>query len=410
MDQHSHLTPQDLHAFAGGALPRERALTVVAHLLQGCETCRAEAAPQWRPAAPVAQGSYDAVFDRLAATLQDGVPAAEAPVAQEGPERVDEILQQAWALRHDDPADMLRLTRLAVLTASGLTPETWGDRRVADVRCRAWAGFGNACRIQGDLEQAQGALEQAARFLGHGTGDPLTRAQLYDFQASLESAFGHHDLALAALDAVQAIHRERGDRHMEGRALISKGLQTGYAGRSREAYHLTQEGLALIDEERDPGLTASAIHNQLWFLVESGHAAEARGLLRTHRNRLAASQTQRLDLFWLAGRIDAGLCDDDGAQLNLEAAARAFTLAGRHSQAASVKLDLAAVQIRLGEPVRALALIRDAEEAFARLEAPRSTRTALAFLRRSLTEREVSPQLVLRLADLIRRHQRAVRG
>lgn len=409
MDQHPHLTSQDLQAFAGGALPRERARTVVAHLLSGCKTCRAQAAPHWRPAARVVPDSYDAALDRLAATLRGSVPKAEA-AGVEGPGRVDEILQRAWLLRHDDSADMLRLTRLAVLTASGLSPETWGASRVADVRCRAWAGFGNACRIEGDLEQAQGALEQAARFLGQGTGDLLTRAQLFDFQASLESALGYHDLALAALDTVHAIHRERGDRHMEGRALISKGLQTGYAGKPREAYELTQEGLALIDEEREPGLVVSAIHNQLWFLVESGHAAEARDLLRIHRPRLVTSQAQRLDLFWLEGRIDAGLRELDGALLNLEAAERAFTIAGRHSQAASVKLDLAAVQIRLGEPVRALALVRAAEEAFARLETPRSIRMTLAFLRRALTEREVPAQFVLHLADLVRRNQRAVRG
>lgn len=410
MDQRSHLTSQDLQAFTGGALPRERARTVVSHLLGGCETCRAEAAPHWRPAEPVDPDSYEAAFDRIAVTLRGGETGTEAPAGAQGPERVDEILQNAWALRHDDPSHMLRLTRLAVLTASGLVPETWGDRQVADVRCRAWAGFGNACRIQGDLDQAQGALERAARFLGHGTGDPLTRAQVFDFQASLESARGNHDLALAALDTVQAIHRERGDRHLEGRALISKGLQTGYAGHPREAFHLTQEGLALVDEALDPGLVVSAIHNQLWFLVESGHAMDARNLLRLHRARLATSQAQRLDLFWLEGRIDAGLRDLDGALLNLEAAERAFLIAGRLLQAASIKLDLAAVQIRLGEPVRALALIRAAEEAFARLDAPRSIRMAVAFLRRALTEREVPAQFVLRLADLVRRNQRAVRG
>ncbi len=410
MDQHSHLTPQDLQAFTGGELPRERARTVVSHLLDGCETCRAEAAPHWRPADPVDPDSYDATFDLLAVTLRGGEPGMETPAGLQGPKRVDEILQSAWALRHDDPAAMLRLTRLAVLTASGLVPETWGALLVADVRCRAWAGFGNACRIQGDLDQAQGALERAARLLGHGTGDPLTRAQVFDFQASLESARGNHDLALAALDTVQSIHHTRGDRHMEGRALISKGLQTGYAGKSRDAYRLTQEGLALVDEARDPGLVVSAIHNQLWFLVESGHVAEARDLLRLHRHRLATGQAQRIDLFWLEGRIEAGLRELDGALLNLKAAERAFTIAGRHSQAASVKLDLAAVQIRLGEPVRALALIRAAEEAFARLDASRNIRMALAFLRRSLTEREVPAQFVLRLADLVRRNQRAVWG
>ncbi|HEX3553004.1 MAG TPA: hypothetical protein VIA62_07215 [Thermoanaerobaculia bacterium] len=394
-----HLTSQDFRTFAEGILPRERARTVVAHLLRGCGACRTAAAPLWSPAAPVAPDAYDAAFERVAATF----------AGAQGPERVDGLLQRAWSLRHDDSAEMLRLARLAVLAASGLSAAAPGrsEAEVADLQGRAWAGFGNACRIAGDLEQAQGALDRAAGFLDRGTGDPLSRAQLFDFQASLESARGNYDLALAALDTVQALHHERGDRHLEGRALISKGLQTGYAGRPRDAFRLTQEGLALLDEERDPGLAVSAIHNQLWFLVESGHPAEARDLLASHRERLATGGAQCLDLLWLEGRIKAGLRELDGALLDLEAAGQAFAAAGRRSQAASVKLDLAALQIRLGEPVRALALVRDAEEAFARLGASRTTRMALAFLRRSLAEREVPARFVLSLADLVRRNQMA---
>jgi len=398
-----HLTSQDFRTFAEGVLPRERARTVVAHLLRGCGTCRAAAAPLWSPAAsvaPIAPDAYDAAFERVAAALGGA----------QGSERVDDLLQRAWSLRHDDPAGMLRVARLAVLTASGLSAAGLGPR-TADLQGRAWAGFGNACRIAGDLEQAQGALDRAAGFLDRGTGDPLSRAQLYDFQASLESARGNYDLALAALDTVQALHHERGDRHLEGRALISKGLQTGYAGRPRDAFRLTQEGLALLDEERDPELAVSAIHNQLWFLVESGHPGEARELLTSHRQRLATGGAQCLDLLWLEGRIKAGLRELDGALLDLEAAGQAFAAAGRRSQAASVKLDLAALQIRLGEPVRALALVRDAEEAFAQMGASRTTRMALAFLRRSLAEREVPARFVLSLADLVRRNQMAtVRG
>ncbi|HEX4961157.1 MAG TPA: hypothetical protein VF173_10000 [Thermoanaerobaculia bacterium] len=394
----NHLSSEELRTFAEGILPYERARTVVAHLLRGCDPCRAKAAPLWSAPEPVAPEAYDAAFDRVAAALG-------------GAGQVDDLLERAWDLRHDDPAEMLRVARLAVLTASGLSAELLDKPRLADLQGRAWASFANACRIAGDLEQAQGALDRAAGFLEQGTGDSLSRAQLYDFQASLESARGNHELALAALETVQAIHHERGDRKLEGRALISKGLQTGYAGRPREAFRLTQEGLALLNEEENQGLVVSAIHNQLWFLVESGHAEAARDLLAAHRQRLATGGAQRLDLLWLEGRIKAGLHDFSGALGDLETARQAFAAAGRRSQAASVQLDLAAIRIHLGEPVLALALVRDAEEAFARLGASETTRKALAFLRRAISEREVSARLILGLADLVRRHQTlAVRG
>jgi tetratricopeptide (TPR) repeat protein len=387
-----HLTTQDLQAFAGGELSREAARAAVAHLLRGCGPCRSEAAGLWQLNQPLAAppaDAYDAAFDRLSAALGNGKAEVET------------LLQRAWALRHDDPEEMRRTARLAVITASGLPPEA------KDLLSRAWAVYGNACRIAGDLPEAQQALDRAAEILGPGAGSPEERARLYELQASLEAARGNDDLALTALDAAFALHQERGDLHMAGRALITKGLYTGYAGRSREAFRITQRGLDMVDETREPELVLAAIHNQIWFLVESGRLREARSLLGAHRDELATDEAQRLDLLWLEGRIRAGLRDGKRALLDLEAAEQGFAAAGRRSQAANVKLDQASIHLRLGDSARALSLIRAAEEAFLQIEAPQSTRMALAFLRQRLAQREIPAPVVLRLADLIRRGQRA---
>lgn len=391
-----HLSPQDLKAFAGGELSREAARAAVAHLLRGCGACRSEAADLWHlgqsPAAPP-EDAYDAAFDRLSATLAGGEAGVEA------------LLQRAWALRHEDPEEMRRISRRAVIAASGLSSPT-------DLPSRAWAVYGNACRIGGDLAEAQQALDRAAEILGPGGGNPEDRARLYELQASLESARGNDDLALAAVDAAYALHQERGDRHMAGRALITKGLYTGWTGRSREAFRITQRGLDMVDEAREPELVLAAIHNQIWFLVESGRLREARSLLGAHRDELATDEAQRLDLLWLEGRIRAGLRDGRRALLDLEAAEQGFAAAGRRFQAANVKLDQAAVHLRLGDSARALSLVRAAEEAFLQIEAPQSTRMALAFLRQRLAQREIPAPFVLRLADIIRRgqHGAAARG
>jgi tetratricopeptide (TPR) repeat protein len=306
---------------------------------------------------------------------------------------------------------MRRISRLAVLAADGLSSgAAAGDPRTADVQGRAWAGYGNACRIAGDLEEAAQALEQAAGVLARGTGGLEDLARLYEFQASLESARGSYDLALTAVDAAYALHAERGDRHMAGRNLITKGLYTGYLGRSRDAFRLTQRGLGMVDEAREPGLVLAAHHNQIWFLVESGRLREARSLLGAHRDRLATGEAQRLDLLWLEGRIQAGLRNERGGLRDLEAAEQGFAATGRRSQAANVMLDQAAVHLRLGDPARALALVRAAEEVFLQIESPQSTRLALAFLRRTLAERAIPATFVLRLADIVRRGQRDAAG
>lgn len=406
-----HLTSQDLQAFARGELPRETARGLVAHLLRGCGPCRAESEALWqvgRPqAADLSEGAYDAAFDRVLATLGEGREAADV----QGSARVEDLLARAWAVRHESVTEMLRISRQAVLAASALSPATCGAPQAADLLGRAWAGYGNACRIAGDLDGAQQALDQAADLLTRGTGDLQDRARLYEFQAALESARGSYDLALTALDAAYALHLERGDRHMAGRTLITKGLYTGYMGKSREAFRLTQNGLDGVDEAREPGLVISALHNQIWFLVESGRQREARSLLGAHRDRLATGEAQRLDLLWLEGRIKAGLRNGEGGLRDLEAAEQGFLAAGRRSQAANVKLDQAAVHLRLGDSSRALALVRAAEEIFLQIETPQSTRMALAFLRRTLAQREIPATFVLRLADIVRRGQRdAARG
>jgi tetratricopeptide (TPR) repeat protein len=433
----THPTPQELREFAEGELPKEQARNVVAHFLHGCAACRAEAAALLnlirirrgpREETPERLQIYDQAFDRAMEILQAARPAA-APTAPEtpssawlhalagvssrldGPELVEALLERAWSLRHEKPVETVRISRLAVLTAGGLSGETWGDPQVADLQCAAWASLGNALRITGDVAQAQEALDHAAALFEAGTGDSLLRSRLYDFQASLESARGRHDRALIALDVVVDIQRDRGDQHLEGRALISKGLQAGYAGRPRQALRLTREGLALIDEERDPKLVLHAFLNLLWFQVESGRPREAQRFLEAHRERLlAAGETQRLDLIWLEGRILAALNRTSVAQSLLDTAYQAFEAAGLAHKAANVTIDLAALALRQGEPMKARAFIRSAEDAFRDLDAPKSTLVALSFLHRRLSEKRVPVHLVLRLAELVRRTQMEAAG
>jgi tetratricopeptide (TPR) repeat protein len=316
---------------------------------------------------------------------------------------VEALLDRAWDLRHEDPAEMRRVARLAVLRASISSPERPEE---ADLQCQAWAAYGNACRIAGDLGEAQEALDRAAGLHERGTGDPLIQARLYEFQASLESARRDYDRALTALDAAYTLYIQQGERHMAGRVLISKGLHAGYAGRSREAFRFTQNGLAMVDEARDPGLVLSAIHNQLWFLLESGRAREARSLLRVHRDRLATGETQRLDLLWLDGRIQAALGSEESALADLEAVEQGFLATGRRAKAASVQLDQAALHLALGNGARGLALIVAAEETLKEVGTSIDVLMALDFLRKTLAQREVSAQYVLRLANVVRRDQR----
>ena len=96
--------------------------------------------------------------------------------------------------------------------------------------------------------------------------------------------------------------------------------------------------------------------------------------------------------------------------VELSSVARGYTVEDAMIKAANVKLDQASIHLRLGDSSRALTLVRAAEDAFLQLEAPPSTRMALAFLRQRLAQRQTPAPFVLRLADLVRRGQHAARG
>lgn len=394
-----HFTSEDLKAFTNGELPREKVQATVAHILRGCQDCKSESAALLRRPKAVPEDSYDAAFDRVAAVLREDRGA-------ESVSSVEALLSQAWALRYESPAEMLRISRLALLRTTCISSEVEGAERVADVQSRAWAIYGNACRVASDLDEAQRALDRAAGLLEQGTGDPLIRAQIYDLQASLEASRGHYDQALTALEAAYAIHHERGDQHAIGRTLISMGLHAGNAGRIRDAMRMTRMGLDRVDEARDPSLVVSALHNQLWFFLESGRAREARTLLRIHRTRLATGEAQRLDLLWLDGRIKAALKDADGALEDLEAAERGFASTGRQTKAASVKLDQAAVHLLKGDWEGALTLVDTCEHELRQANVSKNILMGLGFLRQTLAEHRASFQFVLRLANVVRRDQR----
>lgn len=408
-----HFTSEDLRAWGNGKLPREKVRAAVAHLLRGCRGCQSEAAALWSPQEAVPEDAYDAVFERIAITFRGrhaGV-LASAQDKEKDMQKVEALLAQAWSLRHESPAEMLRIARLALLGANGLSPEVLspenpGAAQVADLQSRAWAIYGNACRVAGDLDEAQGALDRAAGLQAQGTGDALIRAQLYELQASLEADRGNYDAALTALEAAYAIYQAGDDSHMAGRTLISMGLHAGNAGRTRDALRLTRQGLEKVDEARDPGLVLSALHNQIWFFLESGRAREARTLLRLNRDRLATGEAQRLDLLWLDGRVKAALRDAEGALEDLEAVEQGFAATGRHTKAASVKLDQAAVHLLLGDSARALERVCACEEELMRADVSKKILMPLAFLRQTLAERQVSAQYVLRLANVLRREQR----
>lgn len=401
-----HPTPAELQAFLSGSLPLGRTRSVVAHFLKGCDPCSAALEPQFR----TLMGDLDAVEELDDAVYDSAFNRAYRAVFSNLDDRAiyDDLLRRSWELRFDDPGQMVELAAQALTTAERLRPEVYGAREVMDLQCRAWAELGNAQRVGNDLDQAETALGRAVEIFLLGTGDELLGARLYDVLASLHGARRNFDLALSSLDVVHTIHQRRGDHHAAGRARVSQGIYTGDQGDPEKAVHLIQQGLAMIDETRDPVLAFVAVHNLLWNLVECRRYQEARDLVsfRGHNLYASSGRINRLKMLWLEGRIDAGLGKLKTAERLLATARDGFEEQGLGFSAALTSLDLGIVWLQQGKAAETGNLILKVVGVFQALKIRREMRAAVLLLQRAFEKGAATEALLRSVSDYLRRADR----
>lgn len=403
-----HPSLDELQGFARGRLSSEGSRRVAAHLLRGCAFCGFRLLPEMVEGVAADSSDdprYDEALDRVLEAQRRHGPAAfeimvktrqalaileaggiaalaKKPWGLKDAASCEALLERSWSLRHDDPQEMLELANYAALLADHLSSERLDRAKLSDLRCRAWAALGNAYRVNDDLESADWASKQAGGLLLQGTGDLRLIAYVLDFQASLSCAQRQFPFAFEVLDAVHAIHLRLQEDHLAGRALISKGLYTGYANDFDGAVRLLTDGLAMIDRERDPELALSAIHNIAWFLMEGGQFRRARNLIWEQRwqyNR-HGGQIDRVKLCWLEARINAGLDKLADAEKGLKEARVGLERAGMRYHFALAGLDLASILMRRELLEEARNVVLDATAVFVELKIHAEAQAAVEVL------------------------------
>jgi tetratricopeptide (TPR) repeat protein len=302
---------------------------------------------------------------------------------------------------------MIQLARLATRVAQNLDSRRYGAERVADFQCRAWAELGNAYRVADQLDSAEWALGQANELSELGSHDKVLWIRLLDLQASLAGDRRKFGLACSALTLVYKHHLQHGDKHLAGKALVGKGLYTGYAGRPEEAIGILKEAFPLIDPLRDISLAFAAIHNQVTFLVDCRRFWEAKKLLFVNRQRLidGVGRVNLLRVAWEEGRIDAGLGNFDRSIDAFFQAKQGFSEVGRPFDSALVSLELAAVLMIQKRPGEAEELVVEAARVFSAMRIEREALMAVLMLKRSFEMREASAELVEEVAAFVRRSE-----
>lgn len=271
----------------------------------------------------------------------------------------DLLLEKSFEEGFREPAGSIALAELAIEVAGQLDGDYYGKSVIQDLRSRAWAYLGNARRVNSDLVGAEQALALAEYLAEHGSGDPLEEARVLDLKASLLSDQGRFEEAAELLDLVIDLYDEVKEHHRKGRAILSKGLFIGYAGRPDEAIQLLTEGLSLVEWDREPRLVLMARHNFAWFLNDCGRCDEALLHLQRFRHSYREFPDQWTDLrfAWLEGKIAGGLEQFEEAEGLLRDVRRQAVEQGLGFEASMITLDLASLYLRQGkgEEVKQLA-------------------------------------------------------
>lgn len=433
-----HPTPAELEVFLAGGLARDRFREISRHLLRGCPDCQAVLAPRYGSpetlAAGESEGPAEADYDRaldsacrkarsherylrreearareigslLAAGGGIEALANEADVPLEGLGTFKALLERSWAVRHDNPREMVSLARAAVNVARNLDTKRFGPRLLADLQAWAWGDLANALRVRDDLDEAERAFGFAFDFHLQGTGDPEVKARLYDLHASFLGTRRQFDLAFAALDIAYSTYLELGNSHLAGKTRLVKALYTYYSGQTEKAILLNDEGLKLIQKDLDPDLVFFAVHNYLLFLMDCGRFLEAKRLLFLRRKDLqqVSGRIYALRLRWMQARISAGLAEWESAAQTLIEVKDGFEEEGMGFAAALASLELALVWMRQGYHSLAEELALETVEVFVTLRIRREAFGALMILKDAIEKQTATVSLLEDVVEHLRR-------
>lgn len=366
------------------------------HILEICEECKARTAKgaaaegftltpelELLPEDQPDLGEYEAIFSKLLET----VPPAQRALAEEKlragalwarlrpltPEArmtvvstdpayhtfpvLDRLLSECVVLR-SRPVQCHETAALAVVIAGRLDPATHTPSQIADLTARALAELANAARIGQDFRAAAQALQEGYIALERGSGDPLERARLRNYEGSLLLDVGQFERAAGCFETCYEIYDSLGDKHMMGRALVKQAHAVGQQN-PEAAVSLLKHAMGYIDARDEPLLELAARHNLTLFLCESGKPDEALSMLEYARplHEQFPEPRHLLRLAWLEAKILFALSRYQDAAFAFDSVRDAFLTERLDQEYVLASIDLAQALIQLGNTGRAVSLL-----------------------------------------------------
>jgi len=312
---------------------------------------------------------------------------------------VEYLLETSYGLRFEDPDRMVDLAKAACAVADRLDRRRYGRQLVADFRARGLGELGNAHRVADDFEAAGQAFGRAQEVAGEETLSAAVLARLSELMASYCADLRRFPEAISLLEQARDSYAECSDQKGLERVLLKLAHTLGLANEPERAVITYLSALREMRPESTSWLPL--IHGLATYLVECGFYDLADSLLRRHpRLYRRAGKLFQYRLFWLKGRIAAGLHDYGKAEGLLQTARLVFLRANQTYDSALVALDLAAVYVRLGRRKEVILLVDQMLRAFQSLGIARESYASLVLLRRSCEENRSGEVLGIQIEAL----------
>jgi transcriptional regulator with XRE-family HTH domain len=299
-------------------------------------------------------------------------------------------------------ADSARALELAELSVRGaeLTPGEEAFRQ--RLQGFAWAFFGNARRVAGDLPAADKAFSHFQRlWRAPSPTDPglLEDWRVFDLEASLRREQRRWDEALRLHD--RALTDAPAEKR--GLILITKAMTLEQKGDHELAISTLAQAAQHVDVRREPRLGFALQANLALNLCRLNRFTEAEELLSKAR-RIAVQLGNGLDLVrlrWMEGLTSAGLGRADEAILALSYVRSEFASRGIAYDAALVTMELAVVYLDSARHPEVKVLARQMAPIFQAQGVHREALAALKMFRDAVEKEEATADLARRLVDYL---------
>ncbi len=332
---------------------------------------------------------------RAPAELAAAVETAEdarALLARPSPAMIRAVALRADHIRFTRPKESVGVAAAAVSALAR-------SRAGAAIHSLAWAVYGSALRAMIRIDEAEAALMWAARL----ASNDMAKIDVARRLATLRATEGRSAEARELLPSFLERARRFGGR-VYGKELVDAGAILAEIKDLRRAAELTEEALAYLPASGDSthlSAVANLCHCRLELAAGPAELKEAQRLARETESLIGDDYT-RTKFLWLRARLQQRLGNGEAALATLVALRPEIEASCKPLDQALVLVDVAQVQLQLGEAEKARASALESFPLLGRLKERPEAFQAIRTLQRAAENRTLSAEILAAVrSDLV---------